>query len=127
LEWRRVLWKVGHGEVPPIPENLPPAMIDFIAGCLEVNVMKRPTVGMLLEHPFVTGMPELGLPRFVGPAGLPNIEEQTSLELTIDTETIGEESTNSAVVVRRQVHSMRTRRSEFSMSSLPEEPHQSHS
>lgn len=127
LEWLRVLWKVGHGEVPPIPENLPPAMIDFIAGCLEVNVMKRPTVGMLLEHPFVTGMPELGLPRFVGPAGLPNIEEQTSLELTIDTETIGEESTNSAVVVRRQVHSMRTRRSEFSMSSLPEEPHQSHS
>ncbi len=127
LEWLRVLWKVGHGEVPPIPETLPPAMIDFIAGCLEVNVMKRPTVDMLLVHPFVTGMPELGLPRFVGPAGLPNIEEHTSLELTFGTETVEEESTNSVVVVRRQVHSMRTRRSEFSMSSLPEEPHQSHS
>jgi mitogen-activated protein kinase kinase kinase 1 len=122
LEWLRVLWTVGHGEVPPIPEDLPPAMIDFIAGCLEVNVMKRPTVDMLLVHPFVTGMPELGLPRFVGPAGLPNIEELTSLELTIGTETVEEESTNSVVVVRRQVHS-----SEFSMSSLPEEPHQSHS
>ncbi|CAN5960651.1 unnamed protein product, partial [Sphagnum jensenii] len=63
LERAQVLWKVGHGEAPPIPVDLPSDMIDFISQCLEVNVMKRPTVDALLMHTFVTGMPKLGPPQ----------------------------------------------------------------
>lgn len=70
LEQAQVLWKVGHGEAPPIPVDLPSDMIDFISQCLEVDVMKRPTVNALLMHTFVTGMPKLGPPQLVGPAGL---------------------------------------------------------
>ncbi|CAM6043919.1 unnamed protein product [Sphagnum compactum] len=53
LEWQAVLWRVGHGEAPPIPENMSPDLKDFIKQCLEVDVNKRPTVDMLLTHPLV--------------------------------------------------------------------------
>ncbi|KAH7439182.1 hypothetical protein KP509_04G048600 [Ceratopteris richardii] len=53
LEWHRALWKVGHGEGPPIPEDVPEDAKDFINRCLETNPLKRPTAAQLLEHPFV--------------------------------------------------------------------------
>ncbi|KAG6548981.1 hypothetical protein Mapa_009423 [Marchantia paleacea] len=52
-EWYRVLWKVGHGEAPPIPEELSDDAKDFIQQCLEVNPTRRPTATVLLQHKFV--------------------------------------------------------------------------
>ncbi|KAH7300429.1 hypothetical protein KP509_24G062200 [Ceratopteris richardii] len=53
LEWTKVLWKVGHGELPPIPDSLSEEAKDFIKQCLEVDALKRPTAAQLLMHPFV--------------------------------------------------------------------------
>ncbi|KAI5071076.1 hypothetical protein GOP47_0013327 [Adiantum capillus-veneris] len=53
MEWHRALWKVGHGEAPPIPETLSEEAKDFIKNCLEVNPLRRPSASKLLEHPFV--------------------------------------------------------------------------
>lgn len=53
MEWHRALWKVGHGEGPPIPQTLSEDAQDFIKICLEVNPKKRPNAATLLEHPFV--------------------------------------------------------------------------
>ncbi|BBN06644.1 mitogen-activated protein kinase kinase kinase 1 [Marchantia polymorpha subsp. ruderalis] len=52
-EWYRVLWKVGHGEAPPIPEELSDDAKDFLEQCLEVNPSKRPSATVLLQHKFV--------------------------------------------------------------------------
>lgn len=49
----RVLWKVGHGEAPPIPEELSDDAKDFLEQCLEVNPSKRPSATVLLQHKFV--------------------------------------------------------------------------
>ncbi|MCO5604313.1 hypothetical protein L7F22_058478 [Adiantum nelumboides] len=61
MEWSRALWKVGHGEAPPIPETLSEEAKDFIKQCLEVNPLRRPLASRLLEHPFV---------KYVGGTGL---------------------------------------------------------
>ncbi|KAL2633187.1 hypothetical protein R1flu_004666 [Riccia fluitans] len=53
-EWYRVLWKVGHGEAPPIPDDLSEDAKDFIRLCLEVNPSKRPTATVLLQHRFLS-------------------------------------------------------------------------
>jgi mitogen-activated protein kinase kinase kinase 1 len=126
LEQARVLWKVGHGEAPPIPVDLPSDMIDFISQCLEVNVMKRPTVDALLMHTFVTGMPKLGPPRLVGPAGLSRIAEVEvkSTRAVRSHKAREDENTTSSgsatvVMVQKHVHSKRTIRSAFSMSLHP--------
>ncbi|KAL2633215.1 hypothetical protein R1flu_004694 [Riccia fluitans] len=49
----RVLWKVGHGEAPPVPGELPDDAKDFIHKCLEVDHSQRPSATKLLEHPFL--------------------------------------------------------------------------
>lgn len=61
LEWHRALWKVGHGEAPPIPETLSEEAKDFIKECLEVNPLRRPSAAQLLEHPFVNYLGGTGL------------------------------------------------------------------
>ncbi|CAM6017322.1 unnamed protein product [Sphagnum balticum] len=126
LERAQVLWKVGHGEAPPIPVDLPSDMIDFISQCLEVNVMKRPTVDALLMHTFVTGMPKLGPPQLVGPAGLSRIAEVEvkSTRAVRSHKAREDENTTSSgsatvVMVQKHVHSKRTIRSAFSMSLHP--------
>eukprot|EP00250_Pteridium_aquilinum_P028063 c36529_g1_i1 orf=340-2442(-) len=61
MEWHRALWKLGHGEAPPIPQDLTEDAKDFIKKCLEVNPARRPSASRLLEHPFV---------QYVGGTGL---------------------------------------------------------
>eukprot|EP01018_Ginkgo_biloba_P029475 Gb_03243 [translate_table: standard] len=53
LEWHRALWKVGHGEPPPLPDTLSRDAEDFIQKCLVVEPVDRPSAGELLDHPFV--------------------------------------------------------------------------
>ncbi|CAM6107925.1 unnamed protein product [Calypogeia fissa] len=53
MEWYRVLWTVGHGNAPAIPDTLSETAKDFVKHCLEINPAKRPTATELLNHPFV--------------------------------------------------------------------------
>lgn len=53
LEWHRALWKVGHGEIPPIPNALSSDAKDFIKRCLKIEAADRPSAAELLDHPFV--------------------------------------------------------------------------
>lgn len=53
LEWHRALWKVGHGELPPIPDALSGDAKDFIQRCLKIEAADRPSAAELLDHPFV--------------------------------------------------------------------------
>ncbi|KAG6548980.1 hypothetical protein Mapa_009422 [Marchantia paleacea] len=50
----RVMWKVVHGEAPPIPEGLSEDAQDFIRQCLIIDPAKRPTASMLLQHKFIS-------------------------------------------------------------------------
>ncbi|KAL3694551.1 hypothetical protein R1sor_008202 [Riccia sorocarpa] len=54
-EWYRVLWKVGHGEAPPIPEDLSEDAQDFLRQCLQINPSDRPSATVLLQHRFLSG------------------------------------------------------------------------
>ncbi|CAK9253863.1 unnamed protein product, partial [Sphagnum jensenii] len=73
LDWPVVVWRVGHGEAPPIPENLSVDLKDFIKQCLEVDVNKRPTVDILLHHPLVCSKPMSGPFKLIAMAELSTI------------------------------------------------------
>ncbi|KAL0387187.1 UNVERIFIED_CONTAM: Mitogen-activated protein kinase kinase kinase [Sesamum radiatum] len=53
LEGMQALFRIGKGELPPIPNTLSRDAKDFILNCLQVNPDNRPTAAQLLEHPFV--------------------------------------------------------------------------
>jgi serine/threonine protein kinase len=89
MEWYRVLWTVGHGNAPPIPETLSENAKNFVMRCLDINPMKRPTATELLLHPFVrqdavstppSHDPEVTLPP--GSKTLDTIREEMSAELS---------------------------------------------
>lgn len=49
----QVLFKIGKGEPPAVPDTLSVDARDFINHCLQVDPSARPTATLLLEHPFV--------------------------------------------------------------------------
>lgn len=53
----QALFRIGRGELPPIPDTLSRDAQDFILKCLQVNPDDRPTAAQLLEHPFVKKPP----------------------------------------------------------------------
>ncbi|URE47307.1 hypothetical protein MUK42_13882 [Musa troglodytarum] len=53
LEWIEAFYKIGHGELPNIPNSLSMEAHDFIRKCLQVNPEYRPSAAQLLKHPFV--------------------------------------------------------------------------
>ncbi|CAL9196752.1 mitogen-activated protein kinase kinase kinase 1-like [Musa acuminata AAA Group] len=53
LEWIEAFYKIGHGELPNIPNSLSIEAHDFIRKCLQVNPEDRPSAAQLLKHPFV--------------------------------------------------------------------------
>jgi serine/threonine protein kinase len=125
LDWPVVVWRVGHGEAPPIPENLSVDLKDFIKQCLEVDVNKRPTVDILLHHPLVCSKPISGPFKLIAMAELSTIAEDKSFHssTTGNTDPAGGEVKNHTedgvlrVVRGRQGRSMRTIRNDLSMSS----------
>ncbi|KAG0583810.1 hypothetical protein M758_3G164500 [Ceratodon purpureus] len=132
LEAHGVLWKVGHGEGPPIPEDLPEDLKSFISNCLEVNVALRPTCDLLLTHPFITGVEMTSPVKLVSTPELSSIAEERSIDMSSNTSTasnvdgaaIPASITNmvTSLHINRggQPKSMRTRRSDLSMSSSSE-------
>lgn len=132
METHGVLWKVGHGEGPPIPDDLEEDLKSFISNCLEVNVANRPTCDLLMTHPFITGAPMKGPVKLVPtPELMPSIAEERSIDVVPSAPSstaTGSEApaspnmisnmiNNHGSIVRQQPKSMRTIRSEFSMSS----------
>ncbi|XP_057803525.1 mitogen-activated protein kinase kinase kinase 1-like [Salvia miltiorrhiza] len=57
LEGMQALFRIGRGELPPIPNTLSRDAQDFILKCLQVNPDNRPTAAQLLDHPFVKKSP----------------------------------------------------------------------
>ncbi|KAL2519110.1 Mitogen-activated protein kinase kinase kinase 1 [Abeliophyllum distichum] len=57
LEGMQALFRIGRGELPPIPSSLSRDAQDFILKCLQVNPDNRPTAAQLLELPFVKKPP----------------------------------------------------------------------
>ncbi|XP_065869740.1 E3 ubiquitin-protein ligase UPL5-like [Euphorbia lathyris] len=53
LEPGQVLYRIGKGEPPLVPDSLSGLSQDFILQCLQVNPDDRPTAAQLLDHPFV--------------------------------------------------------------------------
>ncbi|KAK4368496.1 hypothetical protein RND71_012288 [Anisodus tanguticus] len=51
-QWQ-VLYRIGKGEPPDVPNTLSIDARDFINHCLQVDPSARPTASQLLEHPFV--------------------------------------------------------------------------
>uniref|UniRef100_A0A4W3H2Z5 Mitogen-activated protein kinase kinase kinase 4 n=1 Tax=Callorhinchus milii TaxID=7868 RepID=A0A4W3H2Z5_CALMI len=49
----QIMYKVGMGHKPPIPERLSPEGKDFLSHCLESEPKHRWTASELLDHPFV--------------------------------------------------------------------------
>uniref|UniRef100_A0A671SHM2 Mitogen-activated protein kinase kinase kinase 4 n=1 Tax=Sinocyclocheilus anshuiensis TaxID=1608454 RepID=A0A671SHM2_9TELE len=49
----QIMYKVGMGHKPPIPEKLSTEGKDFLAHCLESEPKRRWTASALLDHPFV--------------------------------------------------------------------------
>ncbi|MCD7466579.1 hypothetical protein HAX54_003414 [Datura stramonium] len=49
----QVLFRIGKGEPPAVPNTLSIDARDFINHCLQVDPSARPTASQLLEHPFV--------------------------------------------------------------------------
>ena len=47
------MFKIGGGELPPVPNSLSRDAQDFILKCLQVNPNDRPTAAQLMEHPFI--------------------------------------------------------------------------
>jgi mitogen-activated protein kinase kinase kinase 1 len=130
MESHVVLFRVGSGEAPTIPEELDEDLKDFIRNCLEVNVANRPTCDLLLTHPFITGEPMTGPVKLVPtPELMPSIAEERSIDISVPSSATssldGGASSSSLVtnmmnhgsIVRGQPKSMRKIRSEFSMSS----------
>ncbi|CAA3029737.1 mitogen-activated kinase kinase kinase 1-like [Olea europaea subsp. europaea] len=53
MEPMQALYRIGRGELPPIPISLSSDARDFILKCLQVDASARPTASLLLDHPFV--------------------------------------------------------------------------
>ncbi|KAF2294011.1 hypothetical protein GH714_006392 [Hevea brasiliensis] len=53
LEPMQVIFEIGKGHPPSLPNSLSDDSRDFIQQCLQVNPKDRPTAAKLLEHPFV--------------------------------------------------------------------------
>ncbi|XP_074846382.1 mitogen-activated protein kinase kinase kinase 4 isoform X4 [Carettochelys insculpta] len=49
----QIMYKVGMGHTPPIPERVSPEGKDFLSHCLESEPKMRWTASQLLDHPFV--------------------------------------------------------------------------
>ncbi|XP_075452861.1 mitogen-activated protein kinase kinase kinase 4 isoform X5 [Ascaphus truei] len=49
----QIMYKVGMGHKPPIPDRISPEGKDFLSHCLESEPKKRWTASQLLDHPFV--------------------------------------------------------------------------
>ncbi|XP_050804974.1 mitogen-activated protein kinase kinase kinase 4 isoform X3 [Gopherus flavomarginatus] len=49
----QIMYKVGMGHKPPIPERVSPEGKDFLSHCLESDPKMRWTASQLLDHPFV--------------------------------------------------------------------------
>ncbi|KAK3436868.1 hypothetical protein EUGRSUZ_C01392 [Eucalyptus grandis] len=56
-EKMQALFRIGKGELPPIPDSLSRDARDFILSCLRVNPNNRPSAAQLLDHPFVRKPP----------------------------------------------------------------------
>ncbi|KAJ9174819.1 hypothetical protein P3X46_013424 [Hevea brasiliensis] len=53
LEKGQLIYRIGKGHLPSLPDSLSDDSRDFIQRCLKVNPKDRPTTAELLEHPFV--------------------------------------------------------------------------
>lgn len=53
----QIMYKVGMGHKPPIPERLSPEGKDFLSHCLESDPKIRWTASQLLDHAFVKVCP----------------------------------------------------------------------
>lgn len=128
LEWHKALWKVGHGEAPPIPEDCPADLRDFISKCLDVNVANRPDCDALLSHPFITGTPILDtgpVLKLVTDPGLSSIAEETNFfnSVTSTSTNNGEPHTSTTGHTRSHpAKSVRTRRGSSSLTSPERNP-----
>uniref|UniRef100_A0A8C5PNR2 Mitogen-activated protein kinase kinase kinase 4 n=1 Tax=Leptobrachium leishanense TaxID=445787 RepID=A0A8C5PNR2_9ANUR len=49
----QIMYKVGMGHKPPIPDRISPEGKDYLSHCLESDPKKRWTASQLLDHPFV--------------------------------------------------------------------------
>ncbi|KAM9315716.1 mitogen-activated protein kinase kinase kinase 4 [Gastrophryne carolinensis] len=49
----QIMYKVGMGHKPPIPDRISPEGKDFLSHCMESDPKKRWTASQLLDHPFV--------------------------------------------------------------------------
>ena len=54
-----VIYRLGKGMTPPIPETLSPVGKEFLSLCLKINPADRPSAASLLEHPFVKNSEQL--------------------------------------------------------------------
>jgi serine/threonine protein kinase len=48
-----IIYLLGKGTSPPIPEDLSPLAKDFLGLCFSIDPDKRPTATALLRHPYV--------------------------------------------------------------------------
>ncbi|CAI9764055.1 unnamed protein product [Fraxinus pennsylvanica] len=53
MEPMSALYRIGRGELPPIPDSLSSDARNFILECLQIDASARPTASQLLDHPFV--------------------------------------------------------------------------
>ncbi|XP_058747717.1 mitogen-activated protein kinase kinase kinase 1-like [Vicia villosa] len=53
MEFIPAMYRIGKGELPPVPDSLSRDARDFILQCLKVNPDDRPTAAQLLDHKFV--------------------------------------------------------------------------
>lgn len=61
----QIMYKVGMGHKPPIPERLSPEGKDFLSHCLESDPKMRWTASQLLDHAFVKVWPVAAIALFV--------------------------------------------------------------
>ncbi|KAF8081849.1 hypothetical protein N665_0862s0013 [Sinapis alba] len=50
----QVMYRIGKGQLPDIPDTLSLDAKDFIVKCLKLNPEERPTAAELLNHPFAS-------------------------------------------------------------------------
>ncbi|KEH15659.1 MAP kinase kinase kinase [Medicago truncatula] len=55
MERISAMFRIGKGELPPVPDTLSRDARDFILQCLKVNPDDRPTAAQLLDHKFARG------------------------------------------------------------------------